>query len=63
MICGAEHSSSKCPELYSPLKNGFYSGSTDRHSHNDEETKNGFIKTKITSHYSQLNTQNVVLRV
>jgi len=32
------HSSSNCPDLHDPLKEGFYSGGGDaQHTHNEEE--------------------------
>jgi hypothetical protein len=44
MYCNGEnHSSSKCPVLWEPLKDGFYSGQAHQ---DDENQENGFKKSK-----------------
>jgi hypothetical protein len=67
VICGNEHVASKCPELYEPLKDGFYSGGGGGHSHDEEDSKNGFKKLKIVVRYPQTQNktikQNVLLRL
>jgi hypothetical protein len=63
--CGEQHSSTRCPDLHSPLKDGFYSGGGG-HSH-DEDSKNGFKKWKVINQYPKRNSkllqQNALLRV
>lgn len=65
--CGEQHMSTKCPGLYEPLKDGFYSGGAGGHSHDEEDSKNGFKKLKIVVHYPHIktksSTQNALLRV
>lgn len=69
MICGEEHISKKCPELHSPLKDGFYSGGGGGggHSHDEEDSKNGFVSLKVVVRYPYIQSkpakQNGLLRV
>lgn len=53
--CGEGHMTTKCPELHSPLKDGFYSGGGGGagHSHEEEDeiSKNGFKSWKICIQY------------
>ena len=48
--CGETHGSIKCPELHSPLKDGFYAGGGG-HSHGEEVSKNGFKSWKVKVSY------------
>ena len=59
--CGEQHTSSKCPALSEPLKDGFYSGGGGGgggHSHEDDErtVKNGFV---MTDEWKGMNMNNI----
>ncbi len=64
--CGEQHTSSKCPALSEPLKDGFYSGGGGGGNvHDEERMKNGNRLVKIYSrHLPKQRTilQNVLLR-
>lgn len=58
MICSSTHYSSLCPELYAPLKQGFYTGGGGGggHSHDDddEHIQGGFSPIQsVASHASR----------
>ena len=42
-ICTGSHSIGRCPDLWNPLKEGFFEGGGSNHSHDDDEKVDSIV--------------------